>query len=165
KDGESFPKCQFTDDTPSINLGTLSSSYKSIPSMEEKLEITLDLARKLRAVDASDMAERILKSHFIPDIMGNLNKFGSQTFRCTSCNQIYRRLPISGKCRKCGTKLIGTVHRGNITKYLDTSYDITNKYEVSNYIRQRIKIMRESVNSIFEARDNNFKTLEDFDDT
>ena len=165
KDGESFPKCQFTDDTPSINLGTLSSSYKSIPSMEEKLEMTLDLARKLRAVDASDMAERILKSHFIPDIMGNLNKFGSQTFRCTSCNQIYRRLPISGKCRKCGTKLIGTVHRGNITKYLDTSYDITNKYEVSNYIRQRIKIMRESVNSIFEARDNNFKTLEDFDDT
>lgn len=165
--GELFPKCSFTDDTSSINLGTISSSYKSIPSMEQKLEMTLDLARKLRAVDASDMAERILKSHFIPDIMGNLNKFGSQTFRCTTCNRIYRRPPITGKCRKCGTQLIGTVHRGNITKYLETSYNITNQYEVSNYVRQRIKIMRESVNSIFDTRNNigNFKTLEDFDDT
>ncbi len=165
KNGEMFPKCEFTDDTSSINLGTLNSSYKSIPSMEQKLDMTLELARKLRAVDASDMAERILKSHFIPDIMGNLKKFGSQTFRCTSCNRIYRRLPLTGKCRKCGTNLIGTVHRGNITKYLDTSFNITTQYEVSNYVKQRIRIMRDSVNSIFEARDNNFKTLEDFDDT
>ncbi len=165
--GDFFPKCGFSDDTSSINLGTINSSYKSIPSMEQKLEMTLELARKLRAVDASDMAERILKSHFIPDIMGNLNKFGSQTFRCTSCNRIYRRPPITGKCRKCGTQLIGTVHKGNITKYLETSYNITNQYDVSNYVRQRIKIMRESVNSIFEVRENtvNFKTLEDFDDT
>ncbi len=165
KKGDIFPRCEFTDDTPSINLGTINSSYKSIQSMEQKLDRTLELARKIRAVDASDMAERILKSHFIPDIMGNLNKFGSQTFRCTSCNQIYRRLPITGKCRKCGTTLVGTVHRGNITKYLDTSFNITNEYDVSNYVRQRIKIMRESVNSIFDARDNNIKTLEDFDDT
>ncbi|MEM0134037.1 MAG: DNA polymerase II large subunit [Thermoplasmatales archaeon] len=165
KEGDLFPKCEFTDDTSSINIGTLESSYKSIPSMEQKLEMTLDLARRLKAVDASDMAERILKSHFIPDIMGNLNKFGSQTFRCTSCNHIYRRPPLTGKCKKCGTTLIGTVHRGNITKYLDTSYNITNHYEVSNYVKQRIEIMRDSVNSIFEARDNNFKTLEDFDDT
>jgi DNA polymerase II large subunit len=163
--GELFPRCEFTDDTPSINLGTLSSSYKSIPSMEQKLDLTLELAKKLRAVDASDMAERILKSHFIPDIMGNLNRFGSQTFRCTSCNRIYRRLPITGKCRKCGTPLIGTVHRGNVTKYLETSYRITNQYEVSNYVKQRIRIMRESVNSLFQEKDNNFKTLEDFDDT
>ncbi|MGC8562579.1 MAG: DNA polymerase II large subunit [Thermoplasmata archaeon] len=165
--GELFPRCEFTDDTSSINLGTISSSYKSIPSMEQKLEMTLDLARKLRAVDASDMAERILKSHFIPDIMGNLNKFGSQTFRCTTCNRIYRRPPLTGRCRKCGTPLIGTVHKGNITKYLETSYNITNQYDVSNYVRQRIIMMRESVNSIFEARDSNsnFKTLEDFDDT
>lgn len=165
KNGEMFPRCNFSDDTSSINTGTMESSYKTIPSMEQKLELTLDLGKKIRAVDASDVAERILKSHFIPDIMGNLNKFGSQTFRCTTCNHIYRRPPITGKCRKCGTKLVGTVHKGNITKYLETSYKITNQYEVSNYVRQRIRIMRESVNSIFDARDSNMKTLEDFDDT
>jgi DNA polymerase II large subunit len=165
KDGEQFPKCSFTYDTASINSGTLSSSYKNIESMELKLDKQLGLARKLVAVDASDMAERILKYHLIPDIMGNLNKYGSQTFRCTTCNQIYRRVPINGKCRKCGTPLIGTVHKGNITKYLEKSYSIANDFEVSNYIKQRIGIMRESVNSIFSARDNNFKTLEDFDDT
>ncbi len=165
KNGQLFPKCNFSDDTASINLGTKSSSYKSIESMEQKLEMTLELARKLRAVDASDVAERILKSHFIPDIMGNLRKFGAQTFRCTSCNQIYRRLPINGKCRKCGTPLIGTVHKGNITKYLETSFNITNQFDVSGYVKQRIAVMRESVNAIFEAKGNSFKTLEDFNDT
>ncbi|MGC8645196.1 MAG: DNA polymerase II large subunit [Thermoplasmata archaeon] len=163
KQGDMFPECRFTDDTSSIDLGTLRSSYKSIESMEMKLVRQLELAKKLKAVDASDMAERILKYHFIPDIMGNLNKFGSQTFRCTTCNRIYRRLPISGKCSRCGTPLIGTVHKGNITKYLEKSYEITNEFQVSNYVRQRIKIMKESVNSIFNAKSSNFRTLEDYD--
>ncbi|MEM0141102.1 MAG: DNA polymerase II large subunit [Thermoplasmatales archaeon] len=165
KNGEIFPECKFSDDTSSIDLGTLRSSYKSIESMEMKLVRQLELAKRLSAVNASDMAERILKYHFIPDIMGNLNKFGSQTFRCTSCNRIYRRPPINGRCRKCNTPLIGTVHKGNITKYLEKSYSITNEFQVSNYVRQRIKIMRESVNSIFNAKTSNFKTLEDYDNS
>ncbi|MEM0167855.1 MAG: DNA polymerase II large subunit, partial [Thermoplasmatales archaeon] len=165
KAGETFPECKFTDDTYSIDIGTLNSSYKSIESMEMKLIRQLELAKKLSAVDASDMAERILKYHFIPDIMGNLNKFGSQTFRCTSCNRIYRRPPINGKCRKCKVPLVGTVHKGNITKYLERSYSITNEFQVSNYVSQRIKIMRDSVNSIFNAKPSNFKTLEDYDDS
>ncbi|MEM0127677.1 MAG: DNA polymerase II large subunit [Thermoplasmatales archaeon] len=165
KAGEIFPECRFTDDTYAIDIGTLNSSYKSIESMEMKLIRQLELAKKLSAVDASDMAERILKYHFIPDIMGNLNKFGSQTFRCTSCNRIYRRPPINGKCRKCKVPLIGTVHKGNITKYLEKSYGITNEFQVSNYVSQRIKIMRDSVNSIFNVKPSNFKTLEDYDDS
>lgn len=165
KNGELYPKCSFTDHTESINLGTLKSSYKSIGSMELKLEKQLELAKKLTSVDASDMAERILRYHFIPDIMGNLNKYGSQTFRCTSCNQIYRRLPLSGKCKKCGTNLTGTVHKGNITKYLERSFIIANDFQVSNYVKQRIQILRDSVYSIFDERNNNLKTLEDFDDT
>jgi len=165
KIGDSFPECKFTDPTSSVNLGTLRSSYKSTESMEMKLVRQLELAKRIVAVNASDMAERILKYHFIPDIMGNLNKFGSQAFRCTSCNRIYRRLPISGKCTKCGTPLVGTVHKGNITKYLEKSYEITNEFGVSNYVRQRIKIMKESVNSIFNAKSSNFRTLEDYDNS
>lgn len=165
KDGELFPQCKFTDDTVSINLGTLSSSYKSIPSMEMKLEKQFELAKKLRSVDAPDFAERILRHHFIPDIMGNLNKFGSQTFRCTTCNQIYRRPPLSGNCEKCGTHLVGTVHKGNVTKYLDKSSLIAEDFQVSDYVRQRVSMLRESINSIFEERNNNVKRLEDFDET
>ncbi|MCL5680821.1 MAG: DNA polymerase II large subunit [Candidatus Thermoplasmatota archaeon] len=160
KKGELYPLCRFTDDVSSINLGTLNSNYKYIESMEKKLEMQLELGRKLRSVDVSDMAERILKYHFIPDIMGNLNKFGSQTFRCTSCNTIYRRPPLSGKCTKCGTNLIGTVHKGNITKYLEFSYKISNDFQVSDYIRQRISILRDSVNSIFIENNNFHENLE-----
>ncbi len=181
KKGELYPECKFTDDVKAIDEGTLNSNYKTIDSMERKLEMQLELAKKLRSVDASDLAERILRYHFIPDIMGNLNKFGSQSFRCTACNSSYRRMPLSGKCRKCGNPLIGTVHKGNITKYLDSSYKISNEFQVSDYIRQRIAILRESVNSIFDKqnfedieedkdamtieRNINWKTLEDFNDT
>lgn len=181
KKGEFYPECKFTDDVKTIDEGTLNSNYKTIGSMEKKLEMQLELAKKLRSVDASDLAERILRYHFIPDIMGNLNKFGSQSFRCTACNSSYRRMPLSGKCRKCGNPLIGTVHKGNITKYLESSYKISNEFEVSDYIKQRIAILRESVNSIFDKqnfeeneeekdvitieRNINWKTLEDFNDT
>jgi len=165
KSGDMYPRCSFTDDTSSINEGTLTSSYKSIDSMELKLDKQFELARKIRAVDESDFAERILRYHFIPDIMGNLNKFGSQSFRCTTCNQIFRRPTLSGNCPKCGTPLIGTVHKGNVTKYLEKSYSITKEFEVSEYVRQRIFVLRESVNSIFQERNNSMKTLEDFNDT
>lgn len=181
KKGEFYPECKFTDDVKTIDEGTLNSNYKTIGSMEKKLEMQLELAKKLRSVDASDLAERILRYHFIPDIMGNLNKFGSQSFRCTACNSSYRRMPLSGKCRKCGNPLIGTVHKGNITKYLESSYKISNEFGVSDYIKQRIAILRESVNSIFDKqnfeeneeekdvitieRNINWKTLEDFNDT
>lgn len=43
--------------------------------MEEKVDSQLSLAKKIRAVDHKDTAERVLVSHFLPDIAGNVRAF------------------------------------------------------------------------------------------
>ncbi|OYT59689.1 DNA polymerase II large subunit, partial [Euryarchaeota archaeon ex4484_178] len=51
---------KFTHDTRDINQGVLTSAYKLLGSMYDKLESQLSLAKKIRAVDEHDMAARII---------------------------------------------------------------------------------------------------------
>lgn len=62
---EQYDHFMFTHDTKDIAAGPLNSSYKTLGSMIEKMEAQLTLANKIRAVDAPDVAERVLKSHFL----------------------------------------------------------------------------------------------------
>ncbi len=130
---------QFTHDTSDISAGPLESMYTMLKTMTEKLEAELVLAEKIRAVDADDVAERVLTTHFIRDLMGNLSAFSKQKFRCTKCNTSYRRMPLAGKCTKfkgkgiCHGNIIPTVHEGSVKKYLEMSREICRKYKVSEY--------------------------------
>ena len=81
----------FTHGTSDFNVGVLCSSYKSIPSMKEKVIKQMILAEKIRAADADDTARLIIERHFIRDIKGNLRKFSTQQFRCVSCNEKFRK--------------------------------------------------------------------------
>ena len=85
------------------------------------------------------MAERVLTTHFIRDLMGNLSAFSKQKFRCTKCNHSYRRMPLAGKCTRCGGNIIPTVHEGSVKKYLEMSRDICARYKVSEYTKQRVR--------------------------
>ena len=116
--------------------------------MTDKLEAELELGKIIRAVDADDVAERVLNTHFIRDIMGNLNSFSKQSMRCTKCNAKYRRMPLSGKCR-CGNKVIPTVHEGSVKKYLEMSQKMCDEYNVSEYTRQRVEVLSMAVLSTF----------------
>ena len=138
----------FTHDTSDISAGPLISSYNTLKSMTDKLEAELELGRIIRAVDESDVAERVLNTHFIRDIMGNLNSFSKQSMRCTKCNSKYRRMPLSGKCR-CGNKVIPTVHEGSVKKYLEMSQKMCEDYNVSEYTRQRVEVLSMAVLSTF----------------
>jgi DNA polymerase II large subunit len=141
----------FTHDTESIALGVKESAYKSLESMQDKVKAQMSLAEKIVAVDEHDVAERVLKSHFLPDILGNLRAFSRQEFRCVNCNAKYRRLPLIGKCVKCGGKLTLTVHNSSITKYLDLSKYLCEKYSVSNYTKQRLMLIDLEIRSLFES--------------
>ena len=106
--------------TKDLNSGVLLSSYKTLETMSEKIEKQLNLAKIIRAVDQDDVASRLINSHFLPDMFGNYRGFFSQEMRCTKCNAKYRRIPLSGKCQKCGNdNLILTIHRGGIVKYME----------------------------------------------
>lgn len=151
----------FTHDTVDINDGPKNSAYKTLGSMIEKMEAQLELARKLRAVDESDVAERVIKSHFIPDLMGNMRAFSRQQVRCVKCNKKYRRVPLRGVC-KCGGKLILTVHEGSVRKYMEVSLKIAEEFEVSCYVKQRLELINMEIDSLFGSDVSKQMDLSDF---
>ena len=158
----------FTHDTSDISAGPLESTYTQLKTMSEKLEAELDLAEKIRAVDADDVAERVLNTHFIRDLMGNLTAFSKQKFRCTKCNASYRRMPLAGKCTKfkgkgiCNGNIIPTVHEGSVKKYLEVSRAMVKKYRVSEYTRQRVEVLDLAIESTFGEEKHEQLGLADF---
>ena len=140
----------FTHDSTNFNMGATCSSYKTLPTMHDKVKAQMDLCVKLRSVDQGDVARLIIDRHFMRDLKGNLRKFSQQTFRCGKCNEIYRRPPLNGKCAKCGNpKLIFTISYGSIVKYLEPALELTRNYKVPAYIIQDLELTKKYIESIF----------------
>ena len=139
----------FTHNVSDINSGAVCSAYKILPSMEEKLKGQMELADKIRAVDESDVARLVIEKHLIRDIRGNLRKFSMQQFRCSTCNEKYRRPPLVGKCLKCSGKIIFTISEGSIVKYLEPAISLANKYNLPSYLKQSLELTKRGVESLF----------------
>ena len=151
----------FSHHTSSIHAGPTLCLYKRLPSMREKVEAQIALAENIRAVDQRGVVEKVLSSHFLPDIMGNSRAFSKQKVRCTKCGSKYRRMPLTGKC-KCGGNLILSVSKGSVTKYLEISQDLVNRYPVSHYLRQRLEIQEYGIHSLFESDKSKQSSLDVF---
>nr|6T8H_B Chain B, DP2 subunit of D-family DNA-polymerase [Pyrococcus abyssi] len=147
---EMYYGLKFTHDTDDIALGPKMSLYKQLGDMEEKVRRQLEVAKRIRAVDEHGVAEKILNSHLIPDLRGNLRSFTRQEFRCVKCNTKFRRPPLNGKCPVCGGKIVLTVSKGAIEKYLGTAKMLVTEYNVKNYTRQRICLTERDIDSLFE---------------
>ncbi len=145
-----YDKFMFTHDTSDIASGPLHSAYKTLGTMVEKMDAQLALADKIRAVDSSNVAERVLISHFLPDMFGNLRAFSRQGTRCLKCTAKFRRPPLTGVCPRCGGKVILTVHEGAVKKYLEVSKKVAREYNVSSYTCQRIELLGLDMKSLFE---------------
>jgi len=147
-----FEGFNYTTPVSNINLGSPESAYKRFKTMIEKLNSQLELADKIKAVDAREVALKVLTTHFIRDIAGNLRAFSTQGFRCKSCNRRFRRMPLRGRCPSCGGALSLTVYRGGIEKYLEAAQHLVEKYELPQYYAQRISLMKEEINALFEGK-------------
>ena len=139
----------FTHDISDINEGVRCSSYKTLPSMDEKMQGQMEIARKVRAVDEADVAQFVIEKHFIKDTKGNLRKFSMQQFRCVKCNEKYRRPPLIGKCEKCGGRLLFTISEGSIIKYFQPSLDLAEKYAIPEYLKQTLEILKRRLEGVF----------------
>ena len=149
-------------DTSNIALGPDLSAYKTLGSMMDKMDAQLELARKLRAVEETDVAERVIEYHFLPDLIGNLRAFSRQETRCLDCGEKYRRMPLTGDCRECGGRVNLTVHQGSVNKYMDTAIQVAEKYDCREYTKQRLDIMNTRLESIFENDKNKQSGIADF---
>ncbi len=136
--------------------------YTQLKTMQEKVDAEFTLMDKINAVDKRDAARRVITSHFIPDLIGNLHSFSKQVFRCSACNAKYRRVPLQGKCTKCGGKLLLTISKGGIEKYLGMAINLAEKYQLDPYIRQRLALVKEEIANLFVAQDDGTATSGQF---
>jgi len=160
---EENEKLYFTHNASSIHDAPLRTRYVLLEEMKEKVDAQFTLCAKIRAVDLKDAAERVVLSHFIPDLYGNLRTFARQQIRCVECNAKYRRVPLRGKCPKCGGKLVLTISKGSVSKYLDLAQYIAEKYVLPDYLKQRLVLLRRDIDSTFgSAKKCKETTLEEF---
>jgi len=147
--GDGFVGNGFSHDTSDFNLGNNNGMYKVLPTMKEKVAAQMELAGKLRSVDEDDVARLVLERHFLRDIRGNLRKFGRQGFRCSACNEKYRRVPLRGSCFKCDGKVIFTVSEGSVRKYLEPAMKLVRDYNISSYTKENVELIGDYIERIF----------------
>ncbi len=140
----------YTHDTRDVSEGPAASAYKTLGSMMDKMTAQMELARKIRAVDEADVGAKVIGTHFLPDLMGNLKAFSKQKVRCSKCSRKYRRMPLKGVCLSCGNEnLVLTVTEGAVRKYLEISKEIAVRYKIDPYTHQRILLLEQAVESLF----------------
>ncbi len=144
-----FSNIMFSHGCADINRTSLNSSYKSLPTMQEKVASQMRLCGKIRALDVKDVSRLIIERHFIRDIRGNLRKFSQQEFRCVKCNTKFRRPPLVGKCTSCGGKIIFTISEGSILKYMQPALDLARTYNASPYLLENLELTERYIQSIF----------------
>ena len=88
----------FTHDCDALDAGPALSAYKTLDTMIDKMNGQLDLGHRLRAVNVRTVASSVVRSHFLPDLRGNMNAYARQKVRCLKCAHSYRRMPIAGAC-------------------------------------------------------------------
>ena len=146
----------FTHDTSRIAGGPVRSAYRDGRSMTDMVERSVLLASQIRAVDVAEAVTLVLNAHFLPDVMGNLKSYATQSFRCKECGASYRRPPLTGRCGaaapgrgKCDGELLSTVYEASVRKYLPLSQRLGEIDGITPYVRQRIQILSDSVATLF----------------
>jgi len=157
-----FQGFKYTIPVSDINMGNDESVYKKLGRMIDKLHSQLTLAEKIEAVDAEMVAKKVLTTHFVRDIAGNLRAFTTQNFRCKSCNKRFRRVPLRGRCPDCGGAVTLTVYRGGIEKYLEAAHHLVQKYGLSEHYAQRLSMVEGEIKSLFEGKKPRQISLADF---
>ncbi|MHB2037087.1 MAG: hypothetical protein ACYCPW_10155, partial [Nitrososphaerales archaeon] len=108
------------------------------------------IAEKINAVNPNDVVKSVLRTHLLPDIIGNTKAYTSQRFRCKDCSAKYRRMPIMGVCLTCGGELQASVTRGSVEKYLQLGLRLSAKYDVGEYMRSRFVLASEELATLFK---------------
>lgn len=161
-DARQFFDYGFTHLTNTLITKAERSAYSTLNTMEEKLKMQFDTAKLINAVDANEVAAMVLTTHILPDIIGNMRSYSSQTFRCTTCGAKFRRMPLMGKCIDCGCALIQTVTRGAVEKYLGIATDMCKQYEINDYLRSRIESIALELKLIFKEEKRTQSSMMEF---
>ena len=151
----------FTHNTTTLTTSKSRSAYSTLESMVDKLDLQIRNADIINAVETKEIISYLVQTHLIPDIMGNIRAYARQKFRCTACGAKYRRMPLLQKCT-CGHKLIQTITRPSIEKYLPLAKKLVTKYNVDPYLKGRIMTLSDEIKLIFGKGDGSQQLLTDY---
>ena len=151
----------FTHSTSSLTTSKSRSAYSTLGSMLDKLDMQIRNADLIDAVNTSEIVSNVISTHLVPDIMGNLRAYARQSFRCTACGKSYRRLPLIQTCL-CGHKLIQTITRGSVEKYLKLAKRLVDNYDVSDYQQGRIHALSDEIDLVFGKNKGDQALLTDY---
>ena len=154
----------FTHSTSLLTTNIQRSAYSRLNSMDEKLEMQIATAKLINAVDPDEVVSMVLTTHILPDIMGNMRSYSSQSFRCSNCGEKYRRMPLMGKCMECEHELLQTVTRGSVEKYANIAINMCTQFKVNDYLRGRVESLMTELKFIFREQKKEQFTLTEFMD-
>ncbi|MBT59934.1 MAG: hypothetical protein CMA63_00085 [Euryarchaeota archaeon] len=173
----------YTHGCNSLDEGPAFSAYKTLDTMIDKMNGQLDLGHRLRGVNVRTVASSVVRSHFLPDLRGNLNAYARQKVRCLKCGHSYRRMPVSGNCIQpkketgrglasvgvaktegglCQGNLALTVSEGAVRKYIKVTKHVMATYGVDNYTKQNVEWLSDSADSLFNNDRARQLSLSDF---
>jgi len=151
----------FTHSTSSLTTSKSRSAYSTLGSMLDKFDMQVKNAELIDVVNPSELVSNVISTHLVPDIMGNLRAYARQSFRCTACGKSYRRMPLIQTC-VCGHKLIATITRGSVEKYLKLAKRLVDKYDVGEYQRGRIHALSDEIELVFGKSQGDQSLLTDY---
>jgi DNA polymerase II large subunit len=152
----------FTHITSTLTTSRSRSAYSTLGSLLEKLDMQIRTADMINAVDPSEVVSMVMTTHLLPDIMGNLRAYAGQSFRCTACGASYRRIPLSQNCNECGNKLIQTMTRPSVKKYLKLAKRLLDKYQVDPYLKGRVVGLLDELELVFGKEESDQSLLTDY---
>lgn len=143
----------FTHTTSYISIKSPRSAYSTLTTLSDKISKQIEVAEKIEAVSAKQVVESIIKTHLIRDIMGNMKKYSTQSFKCRACGKTLRRPTVSARCEICGGELRETLTRGSVEKYLAIARRLAHDYDVDEYTKERLDLLVREMNQLFPARE------------
>jgi len=160
---DQFYNYGFTHSTSSITIKSSRSAYSTLNTLSEKISKQIEVAEKIEAVSARQVVESIIKTHLIRDIMGNMKKYSTQSFKCRACSRTLRRPTVSARCEVCGGELRETLTRGSVEKYLAIARKLAHEYDVDEYIKERLDLLVREMDQLFPTREKSTQSeLTDF---
>ena len=151
----------FTHSTSSLITSKSRSAYSTLGSMLDKFDMQVKNAELIDAVNTSEIVSNVISTHLVPDLMGNLRAYARQSFRCTACGKSFRRMPLIQTC-VCGHKLIATITRGSVEKYLKLAKRLVEKYDVGEYQKGRIHALSDEIELVFGKSKGDQSLLTDY---
>jgi DNA polymerase II large subunit len=160
---DQFYNYGFTHSTSSITIKSSRSAYSTLNTLSDKIAKQIEVAEKIEAVSAKQVVESIIKTHLIRDIMGNMKKYSTQSFKCRACSRTLRRPTVSARCEVCGGELRETLTRGSVEKYLAIARRLAHDYDVDEYIKERLDLLVREMDQLFPTREKSTQSeLTDF---